>query len=790
MGTFPSDSSPRGPPLFRAKLPPPMRLISRNVLREIVPPFLLGLSAYTFLLLLRSLVQLSEMIVRRGVPAGIVFQLLVLTLPQVLVLTIPMAFLFGILIGIGRLSGDSEIVALRASGVSRGMLFRPVALAALILTVVVGVLSCWGYPVANDRLERLENRLFASAALDMIKPRVFAEPRTEWDWVMFVDRELPGSNGWSGVFLDDRTDAARESVIVARQGRFRFDGLRLWLDLADAVEHTTERLQPKIYRVNRSERLSILVHESRSATDGRVEKGVRLQTLPELWRNAHRTEPYPPERRRLLWVEIHKKFAIPLACLVFALAGLPLGITNRRGGRGSGFAISLAIILGYYLLFNTGENWAEDGRISPTLAMWLPNLILALFGAAFFFRREQERRGWRERWAEYRARRRGPGRSSGSPAPAGAVPSRAGALARFPARIDRHVLAPFLAALAAIYVSVTFLYVLVDYSDHADDILRRNIPGAVVSAYYRALLAPILVQILPFCVMLAALVALGTLSRHGEDTAFKACGVPLARLGVSVLVVALLASAAAYWSSEYVLPEANRESHRLLDRIKGRPERAAAVPTGGVWALGGDGARIWNFETFEVGARRLWQPSLYAFDTDFRLSERVSASTADWDGSAWLFRDAWRRTFAGAAETSFTQYTVLRVPADSPRLFARVGKRPDEMRYRALARYVDRLARSGYPVAPLATALAYKPATAAQTLVLAGLALPFAFSIGRRGTLTGIGVGLASGMLFLIVASLFTKLGEVGSVPAVLAAWAPNLIFGLFAAYRMTTVRT
>ncbi|HET7452587.1 MAG TPA: LPS export ABC transporter permease LptF [Thermoanaerobaculia bacterium] len=761
-----------------------MRLISRNVLREILPPFGLGLAAYTFLLLLRSLVQLSEMVIRRGAPASLVLRLLLLTLPQVLVLTIPMAFLFGVLIGIGRLSGDSEIVALRASGVSRWTLFRPVGMAGAALALLVAFLSMWGYPTANDRLERLENRLFASAALEMVRPRVFTEPRTEWEWIMFVDRDAAGTAGWRGVFLDDRTDPARESVIVAREGRFRFDGNRLWLDLVDAIQHTTERMDPRTYHVDRSDRLSILVHESPAANvAGHVEKGVRLQTLAELLANLRRPAA-SPERYRLLEVEVHKKFAIPAACLAFALVGLPLGITNRRGGKGSGFAISLVIILGYYLLFNTGENWAEDGRLSPALAMWLPNALLFLFGAFLFLRPERERLGWFQRW---RLRRGG---REARPRPQAAVANAGSGLAGFPTRLDRYVLSPFLAALAAIYASVTFLYVLVDYSDHADDILKRRIPPEVVVDYYRAMLAPILVQILPFCVMLAALVALGALSRHGEDTAFRACGVPLARLGVPIVAVAVLASAGAFWTGEYVLPGANRESHRLLDRIKGRTQRAAAMPTGGAWVLGGDGARIWNYDTYEPGARRLWRPSLFEFDRDFRLVARTTAATAEWDGAGWRFRDGWRRTFSGAAETSFSPFGTLPVTADVPRLFERTGGHPDEMRYRALARYVEHLARSGYPVAELATALASKPAAAAQTIVLACLAVPFAFTVGKRGALTGIGVGLAAGMLFLVLASLFTRLGEVGSVPPILAAWGPNMIFVLFAAYRMTTVRT
>lgn len=768
-----------------------MRLISKNVLREIVPPTLLGLAAYTFLLLLRSLLQLSELLVRRGLPLPTILQLLLLTMPQILVLTIPMAFLFGILIGVGRLSGDSEVIALRASGVSRWALFRPIAGLSLGLAAFVSFLSVWGYPAANDRLDKLQNRLFASAALDMVRPRVFAAPRTDWDWVLFADRDAPGGSGWRGVFLDDRSDPAQERVILAREGRFRIEGDRLWLDLKDAVQHLTRRDDPRGYSQSRNELLSMLIHEMPQNPESAAvssEKGLRLQTLPELVRTAKRERTLFPARYRLARVEIHKKFAIPVACIVFALVGVPLGITNRRGGKGSGFALSIGIILGYYLLFNTGENWAEDGRISPALSMWLPNLLLALVGLALFFRKEQEKRGLRERLAAWLKRFSKSGRA---PARVESRPAALSGLGRFPTRLDRYVLAPFLAALAAIYATVAFLYVIVDYSDHADDILKRHISAAVVNSYYRALLLPIAVQILPFCVLLAALVALGSLSRHNEDTAFRASGVPLLRLGVPILFFAIAAGGAEYVCGEYFLPSANQRMHRELDRIKGRAERPPAAQTGGVWVLGGDGYRIWNFDGYDPAARRLWHPSVFEFDRDYRMTRRVSGGSARWSGSGWVFESGWVRTFRGPVESLFQEYgESALVAGDPPRLFSSLRQRPDEMRYRALARYVSRLEKTGYPVATLATALAGKPASAAQTIVLALLAIPFAFTIGKRGALTGVGLGLACGMLFLVLAAFFTKLGEVGSLPPALAAWSPDLIFSLFAGYRLTRLRT
>lgn len=766
-----------------------MRLLSRNVLREILPPFLIGLGAYTFLLILRSLLQISEMVVRRGLAFSTVLELLVLTLPQVLVLTIPMAFLFGILIGIGRLSGDSEIIAMRSGGVGRGALLRPVLAAALCLAAVVSLLSFWGYPAANDRFQRLQSKLFASMALDMIRPRVFVTPNADFDFVLLANADAPGTEGWKGVFIDDRSDPAEEKVVTADSGRLRSDARGLWLDLQNATSRFTDPVHPELYRGNRNSEQSLLLRQTPAiaTTAGvKVVKGLREQTLPELLTTQRSLRKERPARYREAWVEIHKKFVIPFACIVFAFVGLPLGITNRRGGKGSGFAISIGIILGYYLLLNNGETRAENGKISPALAMWLPNILLAALGLFLFLRREEERRSWRDvvktRWNKITARRSLPATISRR--------SYFSGLSLFPAALDRYILKPFLAALLAIYVSVIVLYIVVDYSDHADDIVRHHISRADVIAYYHAMLLPIIVQILPFCILLAALITLGALSRHNEDTAFRACGVALPRLGVGILVVALLASGGAYLAGEYYLPQANRRAIELLNRIKGRTPAVSTPTTSGFWILG-SGNDIWNYDSFDPEKNILWHPNFYELDSQFRLVTRTRAEDARWTGTGWVFEKGWSRGFTGPGEpafVSFAQYTVA--SPTPPKLFRQEREEPDTMRYRALARYTERLKKTGYPVAAFATALAEKPARAAQAVVLALLAISFAFSIGKRGTLTGIGVGLICGMIYLVLAAFFSKLGEVGSLPPLLAAWAPNFIFVLFASYRLTRLRT
>ena len=103
-----------------------------------------------------------------------------------------------------------------------------------------------------------------------------------------------------------------------------------------------------------------------------------LQSLGELLATVRQMGNTSPQRRRLAQVEIHKKFSIPFACFAFAVVGIPLAETARRGGKGSGLALSLAILVLYYVLISNGETWAQEGRMGPALAMWLPNLLFLM----------------------------------------------------------------------------------------------------------------------------------------------------------------------------------------------------------------------------------------------------------------------------------------------------------------------------------------------------------------------------------------------------------------------------
>ncbi len=761
-----------------------MRLVSRSVVREIWPPFLLGFAAYTFVLLIRTILFLADFAVRRSAPFLEVARLVALSLPWIVVLTLPMAFLLGVLIGLGRMSADSEIIALRACGVGPAALYRPALGAAAALSVFVFGIYNAVLPATNAELERAMARVAATSIVNLVSPRTFREPRP--GITFFFDRIAPDGRSFEGIFLKLGEEAeAPNRIIVARRGGLTLEGDRLWLDLYGSTVHEIDPEDPSRYRTsqNAAQRLLLAgLAASPTGSSAVSSRGVRARSLPELWSLAHGTNA-PAADRRLAWVEIHKKLAIPFACFAFAFAGVPLAQSLRRGGRGSAFALSLVILLVYYILLTSGETWAEQGRLPPALAMWLPNLFLLLFGIAAAMIPSGRRPLALPRplaepaAADARVHARKPG-----------VPGRLSF--QLVSLLDRYVVARFLGALALVLASSVLLGIVVDYADKLDEVARNHPPAAVVVGYYRYFLLSLTLQILPFAVLLATLSGLGTLSKNNEDTAFKASGVPLFRLAAPVVLLACALAALCFSVGEYVLPFAERNAQRYKNVIYGWPEDAGVkAPGERNWYLSEKG-EIWHREDANPSASELYGLSVFSFGPRFELLRRTAAHRAIWEGNHWQLRHGWTREFDPSEAVPYRSFADEAMVGDPPRALAAGRRRPEEMRFRELQRLASRLRASGYATASLETALQAKLAQPALIPVMALLAAPFAFRVGRRGTLAGIGVGLLLGIAALIATAFLTKLGDVGALPPMLAAWSPNILFGLAATYFVLRLRS
>ena len=365
-----------------------MSRLDRYIVAEAVGPISLGFFVATFMLLIRSFFDLAEAIIRRGVDVPSVLKLLALNLPHIVVVTIPMALLFGILVAIGRLAGDSELTALRAAGVSLFYLYRGLLALSLLLTVLNLALMLWLLPWGNKTYTQLLLDQLSGSVTDQLEPRIFSEIIE--GKTLYVFESPPGADAWQGVFLSDSLPVGDTSFTVAETGSVSIEdqGARIIVELENAVEQQLDLTEPteakisftKSQILNSVDEARSTVHRSRSS---RVRE-LAWDELRELADDEEREEAL----RALARVEMHKKFSIPAACLVFGLVAVPVGFSRRRGGgRSSAFAQSIGIIAIYYVFQNIGEERAANGQMEPWLSMWLPNLIF-LFGGAFLVARK------------------------------------------------------------------------------------------------------------------------------------------------------------------------------------------------------------------------------------------------------------------------------------------------------------------------------------------------------------------------------------------------------------------
>lgn len=756
-----------------------MRILDRYVLRQMAWPFTLGLVVFTFLLVVPELMRYAEQYVAKGVSLLVVGQLVLTLLPYSLALTIPMSLLLALLIAFGRLSSDREFVAMQACGVSLLRLFRPVALAAVTCCLA----TAWVYmvliPVGNQAFREITFNIVASTAENEVKPRIFFDGFPN---VVLYARDVPPTGGWDGVFIVDNRTGDGTSVYVAEHGRVivNREARTVEMVLDTWVRHAVE--SDGTYAVFRSgshgDHLVLNLSPEGMFPSGGLAKGDREMSLPELRARVAEMEARGEPAHTPLF-EIHKRYSIPAACLVFGLIGLALGATNRRDGRLASFVMGLGVIFAYYLLLFFGQSLNKGQQVQPWLAAWLPNLVLGVVGVLLFMRRD--RAGDRPITVGVPAvvRRLFAERGLGA------------SRAWLPLGIlDRYIALTYLRFLGLSALALLGIFYVSAFIELSEKVFKGNGTWAMLATFFVYSTPQYLYYVVPLSVLLSALVTVAVLTKSSELVVMKACGISLYRTAVPMVAGAAAAGAVLFTLEQTVLGPSNRQAQAIRHVLNGGSPETFDVLTRR-WIVGRDGA-IYHYNYFDPRERLFTGLWVYEFAGEMqRLASRTFAQHARFVDGQWNVERGWTRTFDERGEPSaFEEFALQRRPLETPALFSTDPPDPEFMSFTQLRAYIEQLGQSGFDVVRERVALYRKVSFPFVTIVMTLIAVPFAVTIGRSGAMAGIGVGIGIALAYWTAILFFAALGSGGLLAPALAAWAPNLLFGAGAAYLLLTVRT
>jgi LPS export ABC transporter permease LptG len=770
-------------------------VLDRYIVRELISPFCFGGALFTFFLVIDRIYHLTDLVITKGVPFYLVVQLLVFMLPSFLAHTLPMALLVAVLLAGGRLAGDLEIIACKAAGISTVRLFRPVLAAALMVMAITAGLTLIVNPLANREFQRQLFRILQSRAVSGLTERVFNA--TFGDVIIYVEDVSASQVALRGLLVSDERDAKISRIITAKEGRLLTDEanqritLRLIsgavseadvLPAAPVVPSATVGGSPPTSGAASASRYrltSFSIYDMSLAVDSPLRlapRGDKPEKDLSLGALHARIAALAGDRsaRAPFAVEWHKRFAFPVAALVFAVIAFPLAVRSHRGGRSIALVGSLAIIVAYYLILTSLENSALRLRLPAALAIWAPNVLFALAGVTLLVATARE---WplprlAPMWRLVAAVR-------------DALPRRAGASERSTVHgrdsthiLDRYLIREYLVFAAIGLAVAAVLFVVIDLLQTLDRYIRIKPPLIYVLEHFVYRVPAALHDGLPVVMLVATIFLFLALTRYHELTAMKAAGVSLYRVAAPILLLAAGVALASGLFQELLLPRLN-ELGDDVDRVKIRGQLPRHLQSRErLWLRTAD-SRFYRVELLHPGSSDMYGVTVLEVDqATFRLQSRLDAQRAHWTPAGWELRDGALREFGPRGEVQTIPFQVTAIDlAEEMDDFTKIHKPIAAMSYRELKDYVGRLETTGFQAKKYLVELYSKVSFPLVNLIMVLVAIPFSLQSPRGGRLFGIALAIAIMAGYLVVHYVALAFARADLLPPLLAAWTANIIF-------------
>jgi len=785
-----------------------MRLLSRSIFREVAHSAVLGTILFTFVLFLQRVGKLFEILVRSSASPSTVAYLFGLAIPFTLAFTVPLGVLVGVLIALSRMSSDGEIIAMRAAGVPSRKVIAPVLAFAVLAMFVAGAASLWLTPWAARTTYRVLNQLVAAELTSEVQPDVFQEQFP--NRVLYIQDVIPGAvTRWRNVFIADITPPEEQKksdhergegprITVAADAIAVPDVKRnlIQLSMQNGLTYDVGKDFTEYYITSGQKGEQIL--EATKPNEVPVKPYTEVDTIP-LYHIAYHDPKLDPDNLIQSRIELHQRIALPPACFLLALIGIPLGISSRKGGKSTAFVVTVGLAFIYWMGHLGAYGLAKQHKLPVGVAMWIPNAVFAFIGLALLTRLERPGdRDWmgmatdwsRSVWARF-------GRLSRVAAPA---PIRRQGRRFFilPQIADTYVLYGFVFYFMLLLVSFVLMTHVYTFFELLNDIVKNHIAISRVLTYLFFLTPQLIYDSAPISVLVAVLITFGILSKHNEVTAFKACGISLYRLALPVLVASVVLSGALFAFDHYYVPGANRKQDAIRKEIKGKAVQTYWNP-GRHWVFAPgnhNDPHIYYYNYLDPRQKIMVGPQVFELDSaNFRLRKHIAAEKARWEPTlkAWIFENGWSRDFTRRQDPFFNfsgQATTFRELEETQDYFMQEVLQDQQMNFQQLSQYIRNLQRSGIDTIALQVRFYRKFAVPLFALVMALISVPFAFIAGTRGATAGVGVSFGIAMAYWAIGKLFEQLGDINLLPATVAAWSPDFLFAMAGMYFFTRMRT
>jgi len=361
-----------------------MRILRNYLLKEFTGPLFMALGVLTFVMILGNLIKIADLVINKGVDIYSVSKLLLLMIPYLLTYTLPIAALTAVLLSLGRLSSDNEVVAIRASGIHLFSLILPLLIIGLILSLILVIFNDRVIPYAHYASRKTIMEIGVKNPAAAIEPGIFITSFEKY--ILFIYHIDQNKLGNVRIY-EPQGEGKAARTIVAKRGEFIVvpENNMVKLKLMDGTSDEPDPENPSnFYKLN-FKTYFMTLNLSQAQNKGTIEKKPKDMTIQELRNEIKKIKKEGIDPAPLV-TEINEKISLAFSCFMLMLFGMPLAIITRRREKSINFGIAFLVVGVYYLMLLGSEALGLQGHLNPAFAMWLPNIILGVIGTVLTYK--------------------------------------------------------------------------------------------------------------------------------------------------------------------------------------------------------------------------------------------------------------------------------------------------------------------------------------------------------------------------------------------------------------------